>query len=200
MSGMMHDDILECLPHISGFARRLTRDRAMADDLVQTAVMRALSYAHQYKPGTNFRAWITTILRNSYFNEMRAQTRRPSVDLDVEGMTSGMSGGQEERLQVRDFTRAFQRLSSEQQQALLLVGVDGLSYEDAAEVATCAVGTMKSRVSRARLQLQQLLDGHPAGRALATSFLANAGEAPVRRRIARVQRSGGRRPADAPAH
>jgi RNA polymerase sigma-70 factor (ECF subfamily) len=162
MSAMMHEDILDCLPHINGFARRLTRDRAMADDLVQTAVMRALAHAHQYKPGTNFRAWIITILRNSYFNEMRALSRRPSVDIDVEGMAATTSGGQEERMNVRDFCRAFRRLSPEQQRALLLVGLDGRSYEEAADMADCAVGTMKSRVSRARLQLQQLLEGSGA--------------------------------------
>jgi RNA polymerase sigma-70 factor (ECF subfamily) len=164
MSAMLHDDILECLPHIRGFARRLTRDRALADDLVQTAVMRALSNADKYMPDTNFRAWITTILRNSYFNEIRTRVRRPTVELDIEAMASSTSGGQEARLLIRDFSRAFQRLPSVQQRALMLVGVDGLSYDDAAEAANCAVGTMKSRVSRARLALRQLLDGEPVRR------------------------------------
>ncbi len=185
MSAMMHEDILDCLPHINGFARRLTRDRAMADDLVQTAVMRALAHAHQYKPGTNFRAWITTILRNSYFNEMRALSRRPSVDIDVEGMAAITSGGQEERMNVRDFCRAFRRLSAEQQKALLLVGLDGRSYEEAAEIADCAVGTMKSRVSRARLQLQQLLEGSGAKLSMLPIALAAASaeeDRPRRRR------------------
>jgi RNA polymerase sigma-70 factor, ECF subfamily len=163
MSAMIHDEILESLPHIRGFARRLTRDHSMADDLVQTAVMRALSHAHQYKPETNFRAWISTILRNSYFNDMRALSRRPHVDLAIVELTHGRSGGQLECLKLRDFNRAFEHLTAVQQRALVLVGVDGLSYEDAADVENCAVGTMKSRVSRARLQLQQRLDGISPG-------------------------------------
>jgi DNA-directed RNA polymerase specialized sigma24 family protein len=97
---------------------------------------------------------------------MRALSRRPSVDIDVEAMAATTSGGQEERMNVRDFCRAFRRLSAEQQRALLLVGLDGRSYEEAAEIADCAVGTMKSRVSRARLQLQQLLEGTGAKLAL----------------------------------
>ena len=187
MSAMMHEDILDCLPHINGFARRLTRDRAMADGLVQTAVMRALAHAHQYKPGTNFRAWITTILRNSYFNEMRAMSRRPSVDIDVEGIAAITSSGQEERMNVRDFCQAFRRLSAEQQKTLLLVGLDGRSYEEAAEIANCAVGTMKSRVSRARLQLQQLLEGSGAKLSMLPIALAAAcadEDRPRRRRAA----------------
>lgn len=159
MTAMMHKDILKSLPHMRGFARRLTRDRSMADDLVQTAVERALSNAHRFQPDTNFQAWITTILKNSYFNEIRARTRRPTVELDVERMASCTSGGQESRLEVRDFNRAYQHLTPEQQRALILIAVDGMTYEEAAEVETCAPGTMKSRVSRARRLLHQLLDG-----------------------------------------
>jgi RNA polymerase sigma-70 factor (ECF subfamily) len=157
MSAILHNDILECLPKMRGFARRLTRDHAMADDLVQTAVMRALSNADKFAPGSNFQAWISTILRNSYFNEIRTRARRPTVDFDVETMAASTSGGQEDRLHIRDFTRAFRILPPAQRRALLLVGADGLTYEEAADVEACAVGTMKSRVSRARLQLRQFL-------------------------------------------
>lgn len=166
MSAIFHDDIIECLPSMRGFARKLTRDHAMAEDLVQTAVMRALSNVDRFRPDTNFKAWINTILRNSYFNELRARTRRPTVELDLETMTHSASGGQESSLHVRDFSRAFQHLTAEQQRALLLVGADGMSYEEAGEVAFCAPGTMKSRVSRARQKLRELLDGVPVGHAL----------------------------------
>jgi RNA polymerase sigma-70 factor, ECF subfamily len=160
----LHDDIVRCLPHLRAFAFLLARDRALADDLVQDAVLRALSHAHQFTAGTNFKAWITTILRNSYFNEMRRRGRAAQMSIDVIGNTAGISGGQMERLHTRDFERAFYSLPAAQREALALVGASGFVYEEAAKVASCAVGTMKSRVSRARAQLQQMLDGnkHPA--------------------------------------
>jgi RNA polymerase sigma-70 factor (ECF subfamily) len=170
----LHDDIVRCLPHLRAFAFLLARDRALADDLVQDAVLRALSHAHQFTAGTNFKAWITTILRNSYFNEMRRRGRAAQMSIDVIGNTAGVSGGQMERLQTRDFERAFSCLPPAQREALALVGASGFVYEEAAKVASCAVGTMKSRVSRARAQLQQMLNGnnhpamppqHPAGEA-----------------------------------
>jgi RNA polymerase sigma-70 factor, ECF subfamily len=159
----LHDDIVRCLPHLRAFAFLLARDRALADDLVQDAVLRALSHAHQFTAGTNFKAWITTILRNSYFNEMRRRGRAVQMSIDVIGDTAGISGGQMERLHTRDFERAFYSLPAAQREALALVGASGFVYEEAAKVASCAVGTMKSRVSRARAQLQQKLDGtnHP---------------------------------------
>jgi RNA polymerase sigma-70 factor (ECF subfamily) len=170
----LHDDIVRCLPHLRAFAFLLARDRALADDLVQDAVLRALSHAHQFTAGTNFKAWITTILRNSYFNEMRRRARAAQMSIDNIGNTTGISGGQMERLHTRDFERAFYSLPAAQREALALVGASGFVYEEAAKVASCAVGTMKSRVSRARAQLQQMLDGnnHPA--------LQRAGDGPHR--------------------
>jgi RNA polymerase sigma-70 factor (ECF subfamily) len=98
-------------------------------------------------------------LRNSYFNEMRRRSRTSQVDVETVWNTVTVSGGQEERLQMRDFERAFRKLPPSQREALALVGASGFSYEEAANVSGCAVGTMKSRVSRARGQLQQMLDG-----------------------------------------
>jgi RNA polymerase sigma-70 factor (ECF subfamily) len=156
----LHEDIVRCLPHLRAFAFLLARDRALADDLVQDAVLRALSHAHQFTAGTNFKAWITTILRNSYFNEMRRRGRAAQMSIEVVGNTAGISGGQMERLHSRDFERAFHSLPAAQREALALVGASGFVYEEAAKVASCAVGTMKSRVSRARAQLQQMLNGN----------------------------------------
>jgi RNA polymerase sigma-70 factor (ECF subfamily) len=135
----------------------LARDRTLANDLVQEAVLRALTHAEQFQPGTNFKAWISTILRNSYFNEMRRRSRTSPVDVDTLGNALTVSGGQEEHMHMRDFERVFRTLPPIQREALALVGASGFSYEDAAKVSGCAVGTMKSRVSRARLQLQQIL-------------------------------------------
>lgn len=159
----LHQDIATYLPKLRGFALMLTRDRTLADDLVQETIMRALTHAHQFEPGTNFKAWITTILRNSYFNEIRRRRRFSESALDAASSEPVISGGQEERLDVRDFERAFKRLAATQREALVLVGASGFSYEDAAGVAGCSLGTMKSRVSRARLQLRKMLDGGSEG-------------------------------------
>ena len=157
----MHQSVIEQLPHLRAFAVMLSHDRSLADDLVQEAVVRALAHADQFRPGTNFKAWITTILRNSYFNVVRQRSRvapMSAVSLDSEPTTSG---GQEEQLDLRDFERAFTCLPSAQREALLLVGASGFSYEAAAELAGCAVGTMKSRVARGRTSLTRILDGEP---------------------------------------
>ncbi len=162
MSEKLHGDILACLPQLSAFARRLARDRATAEDLVQSAIVRALVHADQFRPGTNFRAWIITILRNAYLNELRARGCRTTVDTDVETCAPPSHGGQEARLRFRDLRRALRELPDGQRRALLLVGAEGRSYEEAARVTGCAVGTVKSRVSRARVQLQAMLDAPDA--------------------------------------
>ena len=158
MSNEMHQDIVGCLPHLKAFALLLCRDRALADDLVQEAALRALSHRHQFRAGTNFKAWIMTILRNSYFSEMRRRKRASRfLGLESWGATA-TSGGQEEYLAMRDLDRALNQLPAVQREAVVLVGAGGYSYEDAADVADCAVGTMKSRVSRARFQLERLME------------------------------------------
>lgn len=152
-------DIVQYLPHLRAFALLLAREQALADDLVQDAVLRALSHADQFAPGTNFKAWITTILRNSFVSEIRRRTRAARATLDLVDAHAAASGGQVEHMHARDFRRAMHELPPVQQQALQLVGARGFSYEEAGRMAGCATGTMKSRVSRARLQLQRLLNG-----------------------------------------
>ncbi len=159
------EDIVPYLPHLRAFARMLAQDRALAGDLVQETVLRALSHADQFQPGTNLKAWLTTILRNAYFTEKRSQGRIAQIDVEAVRDSSAVSGDQEWHLRMRDFEGAFNTLSPVQREALVLVGASGFSYEQAAEMAGCAVGTMKSRVSRARLQLQTLLDGVDSARA-----------------------------------
>ncbi len=166
MAERLTDDIVPYLPHLRAFARMLAQDRALADDLVQETVLRALSHAHQFQPGTNLKAWLTTILRNAYFTEKRSQSRIAQIDVEAVRDSSSVSGGQEWHLRMRDFEGAFNTLSPVQREALVLVGASGFSYEQAAAMAGCAVGTMKSRVSRARLQLQTLLDSADGARGL----------------------------------
>jgi RNA polymerase sigma-70 factor, ECF subfamily len=149
--------IRACLPKLRSFSMSLTRDRTLAEDLVQEAIARALAHSDQFEPNTNFNAWIMTIARNCYFSEMRQRRWTTYLSSEQPSLDRPVSGGQEARLEMRDFERAFKVLRTEHREALLLVGANGFSYEDAAQAAGCAVGTMKSRVSRGRALLQQLL-------------------------------------------
>ena len=175
----LHRNVIEQLPHLRAFAVLLTHDRCLADDLVQEAAVRALSHADQFRPGTNFKAWISTILRNSYFNVVRQRSRVAPMSAVAPDAEPTTSGGQEEQLGLRDFERAFACLPPAQREGLLLVGASGFSYEAAAEVAGCAVGTMKSRVARGRIQLSRLLDGE-----------ADSGNADAGRSMAALDRTG----------
>ena len=156
-------DLVGIIPHLRAFARSLTRNREQADDLVHDAVVRALSAANQFRPGTNFKAWMFTILRNLYYNEGRKDRAR-CVSLD--GLTievESTPATQEASLEFRDFRRAYWQLSDAHREVLILVGASGLSYEEAAQVCNCAVGTIKSRISRARHELAHLLSGDAPG-------------------------------------
>ena len=152
------DDIIANIPYLRAFAHLLVKDHFLAEDMIQDTMVRALSCRNQFQPGTNLRGWLTIILRNRYFNLLRRSRYRAEIQMDVEGVSIGGSGGQEEALEFQDFLRAFVGLPTAQRRALALVGANGLSYEEAAKITGCAVGTMKSRVSRARLHLQHILD------------------------------------------
>jgi RNA polymerase sigma-70 factor, ECF subfamily len=149
--------LVDCIPHLRAFARSLTRNRDRADDLVHDAAVRALAAADQFTPGTNFKAWIFTILRNLYYNEGRKDHSR-NVPFDETTVTEhAIPATQEAALEFCDFRRAFWQLGEDHREVLMLVGASGLSYEEAAEICGCAIGTIKSRVSRARQELTKLL-------------------------------------------
>lgn len=160
MTATFRDDVVQHLTPLENFARRLAGNPSVADDLVQETVLRALTHAHQFRPGTNLQAWLMTILRNTYFNEKRRERRLVALDVDNPTILPTTNGGQEARLHMRDVEARFACLPAVQREALVLVGADGLSYDCAAEIAGCAEGTMKSRVSRARAQLLAMLDDH----------------------------------------
>jgi RNA polymerase sigma-70 factor, ECF subfamily len=151
--------LVECIPHLRAFARSLTRDRELADDLVHDAAVRALAAAHQFSPGTNFKAWIFTILRNLFYNEGRRDRSKHVPFEEATVVEHSIPATQEIALEFSDFKRAFWQLGEDHREVLILVGASGLSYEEAAEVCHCAVGTIKSRVSRARQELARLLSG-----------------------------------------
>lgn len=150
-------DLLAAVPSLRAFAISLTGQVDRADDLVQDTLLRALSNIHRFQPGTNLHAWLFTILRNLFHSEFRK--RRREVE-DPDGSFAGRLKVQPEqgsRLDFDDFREALTRLPHDQREALLLVGASGFSYEEAAEICGCAVGTIKSRVNRARVRLSKLL-------------------------------------------
>ncbi|QXT39104.1 RNA polymerase sigma factor [Gymnodinialimonas ceratoperidinii] len=152
------DEIVDHLTSLRAFARSLTRSTAAADDLVQDTVVKAWSNIDKFQPGTNMRAWLFTILRNTFYSSHRKQKREvEDVDGDMAERLSEKPA-HDGRLALKDFAVAFKQLPAEQRESLLLVGASGFSYEEAADMCDCAVGTIKSRVNRARKRLSEMLD------------------------------------------
>ncbi|WP_299629237.1 RNA polymerase sigma factor [uncultured Tateyamaria sp.] len=152
------DELVTHLGAMRAFAMSLTRNAALADDIVQDALVKAWSNIGSFQPGTNMRAWLFTILRNTYYSHHRKRKREVE---DTEGeMSAGLAQKPDHdgRLQMRDFNTAFGELPEEQREALVLVGAGGFSYEEAAETCGVAVGTIKSRVNRGRARLIALMD------------------------------------------
>ncbi len=151
------DELVNHVPAMRAFAMSLTRNSALADDMVQDALVKAWSNIDKFQVGTNMRAWLFTILRNTFYSHYRK--RRREVE-DVDGdLSAGLAQKPDHdgRLQMRDFNSAFEQLNKEQQEALVLVGAGGFSYEEAAETCGVAVGTVKSRVNRGRARLAELM-------------------------------------------
>lgn len=151
------DEMVEHLPAMRAFAVSLTRDAASADDLVQDTVVKAWKNFDKFKEGTNLRAWLFTILRNTFYSSLR-KSKREVADVDgAMAATLSEKPHHDGRLAMADFEKVFGQLPVEQREALILVGASGMSYEDAAETCEVAVGTIKSRVNRGRAKLIELL-------------------------------------------
>lgn len=150
--------MLALLPTLRAFAFSLCGNFDRADDLVQETVLKAWQHLDKFEEGTNLRAWLLTILRNSYFSELRKK-RREVEDVDGKASASlSVAPAQQGHLDMQDFRTALATLPADQREALVLVGAVGMSYDEAAAVAQCAVGTIKSRVNRARARLSDMLD------------------------------------------
>ena len=149
--------LLAALPTLRAFAMSLSGRHDRADDLVQETVMKAWAKQEDFRLGTNMQAWLVTILRNHYYSQMRKRGREVQ---DTEGSYTArlsVAPSHDGVMDLADFRRALLDLPDEQREALLLVGASGFSYEEAAEICGCAIGTIKSRVSRARTRLQAVL-------------------------------------------
>ena len=149
--------ILGAVPSLRAFAISLCGNVDRADDLVQETLLRALANIHSFQPGTNMSAWLFTILRNHFRSEYRKR-RREVEDTDGSYAESLKSHPEQPgRVELSEFRTALQKLPADQREALILVGASGFSYEEAANICGCAVGTIKSRVNRARTRLADLL-------------------------------------------
>jgi RNA polymerase sigma-70 factor, ECF subfamily len=147
------------IPRLRRYARALTRDATRADDLVQSCLVRALAKSHLWQPGTDLRAWLFTILHNQHVNDVRRAVRE-GINVPVEDVAPVLTvpSTQGASLQLRDLDRAMARLPEEQRQVLLLVGLEGMRYEEVAMVLDVPVGTVRSRLSRGRDMLRHLMD------------------------------------------
>lgn len=150
-------DLAAVVPHLRAFARGLCGRADMADDLVQEALLKAWAAQDRFEPGTSMRAWTFVILRNAYLTDMRRNRFRGEYDENVAERILTAPAGQEEPIHLADLHRALLTLPPERREALLLVGAGGFSYEEAAQICGCAVGTIKSRVGRARAALNLML-------------------------------------------
>ena len=147
----------EQLPRLRRYARALTRDVTRADDLVQSCLVRAIAKQHLWERGTNLRAWLFTILHNQFVNDVRHSVREGNtVELD-EAPQLTTQGNAIASLELRDLETALGKLAPEQRQVILLVGLEGMAYEEVATVLNVPVGTVRSRLSRGRDQLRQLM-------------------------------------------
>jgi len=151
------DDLIAEIRHLRAFAISLSGSASAADDLVQDALLRAWSKSDQFRFGTRLRPWLFTILRNAFYFYTRKHSREVQDSDGVHAHRFAVSGDQEGHLNLQDFRRALAMLPPKQREALILVGASGHSYEEAAEICEVEIGTIKSRVSRARSKLIERL-------------------------------------------
>ncbi len=211
----IYKDIEAEIPRLRRYARALARDAAAADDLVQDCLTRALDKIHLWREGTDLRAWLFTILHNQHVNRIRRSAREGvAVALNDADPQLMRAPHQSRRLELRDLDRAIAMLPEEQRSVILLVGLEGMRYEEVAAVLEVPVGTVRSRLSRGRDALRRLIGMVPdkqAERMMAEPAMQRrAGVRPSltigwsvaagdRRRAAPVRRRKGARPADGPA-
>jgi RNA polymerase sigma-70 factor (ECF subfamily) len=168
MARKLFSEMEALIPNLRAYARMLTHDRANADDLVQACLERAIDKVDTFEPGTNLKGWLFTILRNVYINDRRRAARweADSDPVDMEDLFPA-APSQANSLAMQEFMEAFQRLKEDERSLLMMVAVEGCSYEDTAGILGVPVGTVRSRLSRARGHLRELLGEGEADRLIA---------------------------------
>ena len=156
------DSIVELIPRLRRYARALASDRAAADDLVQDTLERAWSKFHLYRRGTDLRAWLFTVMHNVYVNQLRSA--KVSAVLDEDMPELARPARETDGLVLRDLDAAIRRLPPEQREVLLLVALEEMSYDSAAQALGIPIGTVMSRLARAREKLRAMLAGLPPGK------------------------------------
>lgn len=152
------EDLETFIPRLRRYARSLSGDQSRADDLTQETLLRALDKLHQFQPGTNLLAWLFTIMRNTHLNGIRAA--KFTKDADPHEIQIPTQGNQIDSLALRELAVAIDTLPDDQRETLMLIGVEGLAYQEVAEIMGVPIGTVRSRLSRARAALRPLLEGH----------------------------------------
>jgi len=150
-------ELLATIPSLRAFAVSLSQNADKADDLVQETLVKAWDKHASFQPGTNLKAWLFTILRNEFYSQMRKRGREVQDSEGVMTERLAVHPSQDGKLDLADFRAALEQLPEDQREAIILIGASGFSYEEAAAICQCAVGTIKSRVSRARTRLQDIL-------------------------------------------
>ena len=163
------DDLVKHLGSMRAFALSLTRNRASADDLVQDTIVKAWTNIDKFAHGTNLQAWLFTILRNTFYSSLRKHRREVADPDGIHALNVSVKPEHDGRLAFRDFQRAFDQLTPEHREVLVLVGASGFSVEQAAAMMGVAPGPVKSRTSRARKRLADLM-GLAEGEAAYASF------------------------------
>lgn len=155
---IFRNQLVALIPSLRSFSRGLCGGREMADDLAQDAMVRAWAARASFTPGTNFRAWMFMILRNQFYTTVRRNGRMVSLDPEIAERVLVQAPNQQDAIHLADVAKALQKLPVEQREILMLIGANGVSYIEAAEIIGCAVGTVKSRLARGRKALAILLD------------------------------------------
>jgi RNA polymerase sigma-70 factor, ECF subfamily len=156
-SASFKNELLAEIKNLRAFAISLSGSISLADDLVQEALLRAWSKSDRFQPGTSLRAWLFTILRNIYYSNYRKRAREVQDSDGAYARRLTVPGDQESHLDLEDFRKALTKLPAEQREVLTLIGANGLSYEEAAAICQVEIGTIKSRLSRARSKLVEIL-------------------------------------------
>jgi RNA polymerase sigma-70 factor (ECF subfamily) len=161
----LRQDLVKWIPNLRAFALSLTQNSQHADDLVQDTLVKALSNLDKFQKGTNLKAWLFTILRNSFYNDIRYTKYHATSPLDdVSPAFLETRAAQDKYMEFKDVLNGLRELVPEQREAIILIAAEGLSYEEAAEICGCPVGTVKSRLSRARARLDDYINGEAVRR------------------------------------
>jgi len=168
------EDVVALIPALRAFAWSLCHNASDADDLVQDTLTKAWTHKDRFEPGTNLRAWMFTILRNTYYTAAIRRRREVSDETGKYAATLISAASQDWSVALHALQAALQQLPLEHREALILVGAAGMTYEEAAEICGCALGTIKSRVNRARVRLLKIMDAEQASDTFGSADLTSA--------------------------